>query len=69
MPGRARVLDSRKEPLLGHRVAVADAAGLDAQSDVPRTGLGNVAFDAIDGTLGTLDGKDAHPGQDRLPDV
>src|SRR5262245_39317706 len=70
VPRRPRILDSGKHALLGDHVAVADAAGLDAYADLALARLGNVAFDAFEGTLGTADGKDAHPvGHENLPGV
>ena len=48
--GNARILDARKETVLRHRIAVADATSLDLDSHKAGAGLGNVAFDNFQGT-------------------
>jgi len=55
--GGAGKLDSGPLAFLGKRVAVADAAGMDADADVSRAGLGEFFFDELKRTAG---GGDLH---------
>ena len=60
MAGDARVLDSREEPLLGDRIAVADAAGLHPDPHRPGTRLRDRPLDDLEGAVGAGDLRDTH---------
>ena len=50
--GNARVLDAGPYAQLGKRIAVANTAGLDTDTNVPRTRLGKFALDNLEVSAG-----------------
>ena len=64
VPGDAGVGDAGPVPLLGQRVAVADAARLHGHADLPAPGLGRLALDELEvcSCAGDLDGADGGHG-------
>jgi hypothetical protein len=60
--GDAGILDSGPIAFLNQRVAVADAAGFDFNSDLGAAGVGNVSFDEFEVTAGFDDLNSLHLG-------
>jgi hypothetical protein len=52
--GRARVDDSREEAILGHRIAMTNAAGLNFHSDVSGGGLTDRLFNQFKVSTGAF---------------
>jgi len=60
MSRHPRVLDARPYSLLGHGIAVADAASLDFYTHLSNAGLFDLAFNEFKGAAGTSDLHDTH---------
>jgi hypothetical protein len=60
VPRHPGVLDVGEDPFHREGVAVADAASLDLDADLARTGFGNVAFDQFERTFRPGDLYRAH---------
>jgi hypothetical protein len=58
--GHARILQTRPMTFLDERIAMADAACLNFDSDLSRTGLGNFTFNQFKRSAGTRDLNSAH---------
>ena len=48
VPWHARIFDARSRALFGEQVAMTDAAGMDLDKNVSRTGLGNLALNDLE---------------------
>ena len=57
MAGNAREFEAGPETKLGERVAVADAAGVDADADLAGSRIGELLFNEFEGSAG---GGDLH---------
>jgi hypothetical protein len=60
MPGYTWILDTGKETVFGHRIAMANAADLYLDSNEALTGLRNIAFYNLQGSTGARDLDGAH---------
>src|SRR5438270_5049072 len=67
VPRDAREGDAGPLALLGHRVAVADAAGLNLDPHGPWSRVGDRALDELEGPPGARDLGDTHRGHEDVP--